>query len=164
MAVLPFTRRWQILYVSCCKICTPFDSPPILLFSFIFWHHPLSTNLPPFRFNLSLSLSLNLSVSLGMSFLSAFYSKSDHKAFIQPNLRDSGYIWFAWCREMLHQWKRWRAGQKGKKHRGREGNCHLIRPGKNVMKANSNQSYTGEGRATGEVTVDELKMETLRCK
>lgn len=65
-----------------------------------------------------LSLCLNLSLPLGISFLSAFYSKSDRKALdTQPNLKDSGYIWFAWYREMFHQWKRWRASQKGKNTR-----------------------------------------------
>lgn len=33
--------------------------------------------------------------SLGISLLSAFYSKSNRRAFIQPNLGDSGYIWLA---------------------------------------------------------------------
>lgn len=63
---------------------------------------------------LSLFFSLSLPLSLGIAFLSAFYSKSDRKALdTQPNLRDSGYIWSAWYREMFHQWERWRASQKG---------------------------------------------------
>lgn len=46
--------------------------------------------------SLSFFLSLNVSLPLGISFLSAFYSKSDRKALdTQPDLRDSGYIWFA---------------------------------------------------------------------
>lgn len=48
-----------------------------------------------------LCICLCLSLSPGISFLSAFYSKSNHKAFIEPELRESGYIWPAWCREML---------------------------------------------------------------
>lgn len=104
----------------------PFNPPPIhLMYSASFSnmrHHPLSGDLPPFCFPslyfVSLFLSLNLSLPQGISFLSAFYSKSDRKALdTQPNLRDSGYIWFASYREMFYQRERWRASQTGKNAR-----------------------------------------------
>lgn len=43
-----------------------------------------------------LCICLCLSLLPGISFLSAFYSKSNHKAFIEPELRESGYIWPAY--------------------------------------------------------------------
>lgn len=106
-AVLSLTSRGQKCPV-CCWIPPPFDG----LHSF---YHVSSFNKRHLFLlaNLLLSLSLHrpLSLSLGISFLSAFYSKSNRKAFIQPKLRDSGYIWPAWNTEMLYQGKRWRAKQ-----------------------------------------------------
>lgn len=122
-AMLSFTRRRQ----------TEFTHPLIVSIPSIMFH-PLIRGTSPYSLisrsptlslliPLYLSQFLHLSLSLGISFLSAFYSKSNRKAFIQPNLRDSGYIWFAWCREMLYQGKGWRARQSDRK---REGNIVLI--------------------------------------
>lgn len=91
-----------------------------------------------------------------MSFLSAFYSKSDHKAFIQPNLRDSGYIWLAWCREMLHQGGMESKSKKEKKNTGEEREILIWYNMR--KKANSNQSHGDDAKETCEVKVDELKI------
>lgn len=74
----------------------------------------LPASVPPSRLYVSL---------WGISCLSAFYSKSNHKAFIQPKLRESGYMWPAICREMLHQRRRRRVAQSD---RGREGFSDLM--------------------------------------
>lgn len=97
--------------------------PSIQLYFLIWGTTPYQAISHPFASPLFiLSVSLSLSHPLGISFLSAFYSKPDHKALdTQRNLRDSGYIWFAWYREMFHQWKRWRASQKGNNTREERG-------------------------------------------
>lgn len=53
-------------------------------FSFYTRHHLLSSSPPPHPTSLCVSFPGFL---LGISLLSAFYSKSNHKAFIQPKLR-----------------------------------------------------------------------------
>lgn len=120
--MLSFTRRWQICLLY--HMHPPFDNPP----SFYHVSSSKKRHLPLLAISHSrcslflspsLSVSLYVCLSLGTSFLSAFYSKSDRKAFIQPNLRDSGYIWFAWRREMLHLWMRWRVRQTVEKERER---------------------------------------------
>ncbi|MEQ2247479.1 hypothetical protein ILYODFUR_009776 [Ilyodon furcidens] len=63
---------------------------------------------PPLWIRISLSLSVCLSFSGGYFFLSAFYSKSNRKAFIQLKSRESGYMWPALSGEMLHQSRRGR--------------------------------------------------------
>lgn len=107
--VCPSTRRRQK-----CPVCCWSPHPWIIsILSITF--HPLMRHLlslsPSFSPSLSVYL-VSLSLSLGIYFLSAFYSKSNHKAFIQPKRRESGYIWPAW--EMLYQERRVRAAQRGK--------------------------------------------------
>lgn len=65
---------------------------------------------------ISVSLSVSLYFPGGYLFLSAFYSKSNHKAFIQPKSRESGYMWSALSGEMLHQ----REGEEDAQMRGEE--------------------------------------------
>lgn len=110
-AMLSLTRRRQKCPVSF-WVPPPFDGIHSLynVSSSNKRHLLLLANLPPsFCWSHSLSQCLYLSLSPGISLLSAFYSKSNHKAFIQAKLRDSGYIWPAWYREMLYLWRRWGA-------------------------------------------------------
>lgn len=89
----------------CVQFVAEFTHPLIVSIPSIMFH-PLIRGTSPYSLisrsptlsllvPLYLSQFLHLSLSLGISFLSAFYSKSNRKAFIQPNLSDSGYIWFA---------------------------------------------------------------------
>lgn len=81
--------------------------------------HLLLLDTLPLSFSLFLSVSLSFS---GDTFLSAFYSKSNRRASIEPKLRQSGYISPDWYREMLYPGRRARARQSDREEE-RETHC-----------------------------------------
>lgn len=124
LAMSPFTSRRQM-----CLACLWIHLQSYCLGSVYHVSIPNKRHLPSFAdrsVGPSLSPCLCFSHSLGIFLLSAFYSKSNRRAFIQPNLGDSGYIWLARGSEMLYQGWRWGARQARKKIRGTYPSLKLL--------------------------------------